>query len=471
MIIYYALVLLTSFIYMGFEIAAVRVLTPFFGSTMFTWGAIISTFLTGSTIGYWIGGRYADKANSRVMCITYLLVGLVSVSAVPLVSPVLSSFNELPNNLGIVLGCILLFPLPNVALSAIVPAITKEGLSLSFSGAQIGKFHMISAVGSILGTILITFWLLPTTSLEVVFSLFTFGLVVALLLYVAKVYRKKIVFMIPCFVFCALPFIQVLESEVNAPDTRLIDEKASPYHNVYIVESDIRNGIKGEYRYMQFGPKEYQGGINLNNPDEVLFKYARHFQEVGEKLIPNIKRVFLIGHGVGTTTRHYEELGRNVTAAEIDPVVLDMSQKYFLYEGDSVILGDGRKLLSNEPDHSIDYLVLDAYSNDVVPFHLTTNEFFSITKKKLSMNGVMAMNVIGKLKGDEVLDAIHSTIANQYPFVRVYASEEDENMHQNITILASNSLIERKNYNEYNEVNLNQGEIITDSSTKFSRLN
>lgn len=471
MIIYYVLVFLTNFIYMGFEIAAVRVLTPFFGSTMFTWGAIISTFLTGSTIGYWFGGRHADKSNSSAMVISYLLIGLITIAAVPLVSPVLSSFNELPNNLGILLGCMLLFLLPNIALSAIVPAITKEGLSLSFSGAQIGKFHMISAVGSIAGTIIVTFWLLPSASLEVVFSLFTIGLIVALLLYVAKVYGKKIVFMIPCFAFCILPFVQVLDSQVNAPGTRLIDEKSSPYHNVYIVESEIRNGIKGDYRYMQFGPREYQGGIDLNNPDDVLFKYARHLQDVGAKLIPDMERVFIIGHGVGTTARHFEELGKKVTSAEVDPVVLEMSQKYFMYEGDSVILGDGRKLLSKEPDHSIDYLVLDAYSNDVVPFHLTTNEFFNITKKKLSVNGVMAMNVIGKLYGDEVLDAIHSTIASQYPFVRVYANDKDEKKLQNITILASNSLIERKTYNEYYEVNLNQGEIITDSSTRFSRLN
>lgn len=471
MILYYTLAFVTSFIYMGFEIAAVRVLTPYFGSTMFTWGAIISTFLTGSTIGYWFGGKHADRSNSQVMVILYLSIAMITVAAVPMVSPVLNSLNELPNNIGVLLGCLLLFLIPNVALSAIVPAITKEGLSLSFSGAQIGKFHMISAVGSIAGTILVTFWLLPAASLEVIFASFTGGLVIALILYIGLKFRRKMVFVLPSFAFCLLPFLQFGESHINTPNTRLIAEESSAYHNVYIVESEERNGIPGEYRYMQFGPKGYQGGINLANPDEVLFKYARHFQEVGDNLITDMERVFIVGHGVGTTARHYEKLGKDVITAEIDPVVVDMSKKYFLYEGDSVEVGDGRKLLSKQLDHSIDYLVLDAYSNDVVPFHLTTREFFDITRQKLSHNGVLAMNVIGKLRGDEVLEAIHSTIANQFPFVRVYASAEDQDKLQNITILASHSLIEQKEYSEYFEVKLNPGEIITDSSTKFSRLN
>jgi spermidine synthase len=456
---------------MGFEIAAVRVLTPYFGNTMYTWGAIISTFLTGSMIGYWYGGKNADRPHSQAMVVFYLLVGMAAVAAAPIVAPILRSFDGLPNNTGVLMGCLLLFLLPNVMLSAIVPAITKEGLSLSFSGTQIGRFHTVSAVGSIAGTILVTFWLLPATSLDVVFSLFTGGLVLALLIYLSKVYKKKTVLMVPCLAFCLFPFIQSQEGQINAPGTRIIAEQSSPYHNVYVVESNVRNGVEGRYRYMQFGPKGYQGGINLDKPDDVLFKYARHFQEIGEKLIPDMERVFIIGHGVGTTARHYEKLGKTVTSAEIDPVVVEMSKKYFMYEGNSVVLGDGRKLLSQEPDHSIDYLVLDAYSNDVVPFHLTTNEFFSMTKDKLSHNGVLAMNVIGKLRGDEVLNSIYSTIANNYPFVRVYANDHEEEKLQNITIIASHSLIEQKEYSAYFEVQLNPGEIITDSSTKFSRLN
>lgn len=456
---------------MGFEIAAVRVLTPFYGNTMYTWGAIISTFLTGSMIGYSVGGKNADKPHSQSIIVFYLLVALATVALVPLVSPVLRSFDGLPDNLGILLGCLLLFLLPNVMLSAIVPAITKEGLSISFSGEHIGRFHTISAVGSIAGTLLVTFWLLPTTTLDVLFSIFAGGLFLALLLYLFKVYKKRAIVVLPCFTFCLLPLIEIHSSEINAPGTRIIEEVTSPYHNVYIVESDVRNGIEGKYRYMQFGPKGYQGGINLDNPDEILFKYARHFQEIGEKLIPEMERVFIVGHGVGTSTRYYEKLGKKVTAAEIDPVVVEMSRKYFMYEGNSVVLGDGRKLLSQEPNHSIDYLILDAYSNDVVPFHLTTNEFFSMTKEKLRQNGILAMNVIGRLRGDEVLNSIYSTIANNFPFVRVYANDLDENKLQNITIVASESLIERKEYSEYFEVELIPGEIITDASTKFARLN
>ena len=456
---------------MGFEIAAVRVLTPYFGSTMFTWGAIISTFLAGSTIGYWIGGKHADKENSKLMIIIYLVVGLITVSAVTTLSPILTAFSGLPSNIGIISGCLLLYLIPNISLSAIVPSVTKEGLNLSFSGTQIGKFHMISAVGSIAGTILVTFLLLPNTSLEVVFSLFTFGLIVALLIYLAKVFKKKMVLIVPLFVFCWLPFVQTQDSKYDGPSTRLIAEGSSVYHNVYIVESEVLNGVPGEYRFMQFGPNSIQGGINFNEPDKAIFKYTRHLMEVGTKNVTNLNRVFIIGHGVGTTPQYFEKMGSDVTTVEIDPVVVEMSRKYFTYDGDSVVIGDGRKALIRQLDDSIDYMILDAYSNDVIPFHLTTNEFFGITKDKLTDHGVLAINVMGKLREDEVLEAIYTTIANQFPFIRVYANTNVEDEVQNVTIIASNSLIEKKIYDEYFEVHLNSGEIIKDSSTKFSRLN
>jgi spermidine synthase len=467
-IIYYVVVFIVSFIYMGFEIAAVRVLTPFFGNTMFTWGAIISAFLTGSMIGYWIGGKHADKPYANAMVIFYLMFGGLTVSAVPLASQILQLFNGLPFQLGVILGCMTLFLLPNIMLSAIVPAVTKEGLSLSFSGTQIGRFHTISAIGSITGTIFVTFWLLPALSLEVLFSLFAAGLVAALLLYVGKTNRRNTALLFPGLVVCVIPFIQNGDLQIHEPGMRLIAEKPSPYHTIYVVEHDRPDGT---YRYMQFGPEVYQGAIKLDHPDEVLFKYIRHLLEIGESLIPDMERVFIVGHGIGTTSRLFEMKDKKVTTVEIDPVVLDISRQYFGYDGDSVVIGDGRRLLAQEPDGTIDYLILDAFSNESIPYHLTTNEFFSLTKKKLKEHGIMAMNVIGRIHGDEVLNSIYSTIANNFPFVRVYASDLNEKRVQNITIIASNTLIEHRKYSEYVEVRLDPGLIITDASTRFSRLN
>ncbi|RRJ54724.1 spermidine synthase [Paenibacillus oralis] len=469
--IYYILVFVTSFIYMGFEIAAVRVLTPYFGSTMFTWGAIISTFLTGSTIGYWIGGKNADKESSKLIIILYLVGGAATVGAVPVISTLLTNFIFLPERIGVLLGCVMLFLIPNVCLSALVPAISKEGLSLSFSGSQIGKFHTISALGSIAGTMVITFFVLPVMDLKHIFVIFTCGLIAALFLYTGKEYPQKVAFLMPCIALCFLPFAQYGSSLVQTQGSVLVGEKSSQYHNIYVVDHDKLAGINGKFRVMMFDPNGIQGAINLDNPKQVILPYNQNLIEVAEKTVPQLSNVFVIGHGVGTSTQYFEDHGTNVITAEIDPDVLSVSRKYFGYKGNSVRVGDGRKLLFEQDDNSISYLILDAYNNETIPFHLTTNEFFRIASQKLNENGVLAANVIGKMNRDEFLKAIHSTIQKNFAYVRVYASLHDENVLQNLTIVASNSLLEKVGYSNYFEVQVGSGEVITDSSTRFRRLN
>lgn len=469
--IYYTLVFATSFIYMGFEIAAVRIMTPYFGSSMFTWGAIISTFLSGSTIGYWIGGKNADRINSKVIIMLYLLGGAITVGVVPVISPQLMSFNVLPDRIGVLLGCVTLFLIPNVCLSALVPAITKEGLSLSFNGAQIGRFHTFSALGSIAGTIVITFFVLPAMNLKSIFIIFTCGLVGALFLYAGKAFPKKMGFLIPSIALCFLPFAQHGNTFLVSPGGVLVAEKSSQYHNIYIVDNEKLAGAQGHYRMMMFSPNGYQGAINLDDPKQIMLPYVQNLIEVSEKAVQHLSNVFVIGHGIGTTTQHFEDRGKKVLSAEIDPEVVAVSREYFGYQGNSVKVADGRRLLFEQADKSIDYLILDAYNNETIPFHLTTTEFFHLASQKLNSKGVLAANVIGKLKGDDVLRAIHTTIQQNFPFVRIYASSNDANVLQNFTIVASKSLLEKVDYSSYFEVKLEPGEVITDSSTKFSRLN
>ncbi|MGV2886058.1 fused MFS/spermidine synthase [Paenibacillus taichungensis] len=461
----------TSFIYMGFEIAAVRILTPYFGSTMFTWGAIISTFLTGSTIGYWIGGKNADKDSSKLTIIIYLIGGAITVGVVPVISPLLANFTDLPERVGVLLGCLALFLIPNICLSALVPAISKEGLSLSFSGSQIGRFHSISALGSIAGTIVTTFFVLPVMDLKNIFVIFTCGLLGALFLYAGKEYPKKVGFLLPSIALCLLPLAQHGSTIAKSPGTVLVAEKSSQYHNIYVVDREKLAGTNGKFRTMMFGPDSIQGAINLDDTKQIMLPYAQNLIEVGEKNVSQLSNVFVIGHGVGTVTQYFEDHGKKVFTAEIDPEVVSVSRDYFGYKGKAVKVGDGRKLLSDQKDKSMDYLIMDAYNNATIPFHLTTNEFYRIASQKLNVNGVLASNIIGKLNDDEVLKAIHTTIKQNFAYVRVYASSHNENISQNLTIVASNSLLEKVDYSSYFEVQLEPGEVISDSSTKFSRLN
>ena len=56
-----AAVFLCGAVLLGVEIAASRFLAPFFGNSLFVWGALIGVVLAGLSLGYWLGGALADR--------------------------------------------------------------------------------------------------------------------------------------------------------------------------------------------------------------------------------------------------------------------------------------------------------------------------------------------------------------------------------------------------------------------------
>src|SRR5437867_4118666 len=60
---------------LGVEIAASRVLAPFFGNSLFVWGALIGVVLTGLAIGYAAGGGLADRIPTSALLVSVILLG------------------------------------------------------------------------------------------------------------------------------------------------------------------------------------------------------------------------------------------------------------------------------------------------------------------------------------------------------------------------------------------------------------
>ena len=58
-------VFVSGAVLLGVEIAASRVVAPFFGNSLFVWGSLIGVVLTGLSVGYWVGGALADRLPPR----------------------------------------------------------------------------------------------------------------------------------------------------------------------------------------------------------------------------------------------------------------------------------------------------------------------------------------------------------------------------------------------------------------------
>jgi hypothetical protein len=116
-------------------------------------------------------------------------------------------------------------------------------------------------------------------------------------------------------------------------------------------------------------------------------------------------RVGIIGLGAGTLAC-YAHSGESWTFYEIDPAVAKLAgdARFFTYLEDArtrgasleVILGDARRRLREAPVGGFDLLVLDVFSSDSIPVHLLSREAFQLYLSKLSMRGILALNITNR---------------------------------------------------------------------------
>lgn len=188
---------------------------------------------------------------------------------------------------------------------------------------------------------------------------------------------------------------------------------------IHVYETTELYGEKGRFRVLQFSGDAVQGALDLEQPRRVVFEYPRamiHLMECNE---PYFQDVFLIGHGIGTIAGHFAE--KRFKVAEVNAAVVNYSRTHFGYNLDNVIIGDGRSLLENEQDGHYDYILLDAFTSAGTPPHFISSEFFRLTRTKHHPRGSLLMNLMGKSENDRLMNAIHTTLSEQYPYVAAFA--------------------------------------------------
>jgi spermidine synthase len=220
----------------------------------------------------------------------------------------------------------------------------------------------------------------------------------------------------------------------------ILYKTSSSYQNIYVTERNEFVGMRGKFRMLQFSSDAIQGIINLEQPNRLVASYIRTTVDLIDHYAPDFKKGFIIGHGIGTVSSYYSH--KYMLTAEIDPVVLEVSKKYFGHTGKNVEVGDGQALLKTQEAQSLDIIFLDAFSGSEIPFHLTTTEFFELTNEKLSNKGILIMNYLGRASNDKFLNELYSTISKIFPSVKVFAPAPKSRTKQNLIIVASRCILE-----------------------------
>jgi spermidine synthase len=144
-------------------------------------------------------------------------------------------------------------------------------------------------------------------------------------------------------------------------------------------------------------------------------------------LVPEVKRALVLGHGGGSfakwLARYWPELVLDVV--EFDPVVVRMAEDYFSYRPPSrhhVYVRDARAYL-NRTTETYDLIWVDAFARHLVPFHLTTQEFFSDLRKRLTPEGVVVVNLAASGNRGDLgrAKAVVQTMKQSFPAIETYA--------------------------------------------------
>jgi spermidine synthase len=448
--VYFAAFLVGAVV-MAFEMVGSRYLTPYFGSSVFTWGSIISATLLALAGGYFLGGVVADRFPSP-----FLLTAILALAAF-LFLPIPRGAAWLLPALAARLADARLGSLC-AALALILPPLLLLGMFSPFSvrlalhdraqaGRIAGLIYAVSTIGSIFGTLGAAFYLIPTLGVAAITYLLAGTAYLSGVLFFAGMIarrpatasavrgpavRRQVVWLAALsaiFLACAFAAVRSAAPFAGATLEPRAQPEAGDRHRercaadnppvaeAHTAYTDIAVRQNGKYRSMHFYRRSdsfQQSCMNIEDARELPMSYAR-VMTVSLAYADRRRSMAMIGLGGGSLPKYLHaylpEL--EIDNVELDPGVIALAQTWFGIAADPrfhVTAEDGRLFLKRQTG-PFDLIAIDAFRAGFIPFHMVTREFYELVKSRLAPGGVVAVN----LQFDtELFGAVAATIESVF---------------------------------------------------------
>ncbi len=405
---------------MALEILGTRIIGPYYGVSIYVWSALIAVTLGFLALGYYFGGWLADrKPELNVLNGFIFLAGLLILS-IPLTSqPVIRVCGGLGLRAGVLASSLALFSPSMFLFGAVVPFSVKlTSRNLTVLGITTGRIYAVSTLGSLLGTLLTGFFLIPNLQLSHIFLIM--AVLLFFLCFLGFFLQKKLLIAGLALAIASVAiFTFFIGLRFGKKDSlKAIYHTGSVYGDLKVVEDDMTRFLLIDGIVHTALPKDEKV---LHNNDYLL---SENFYPV---LLPfyreEAKEALLIGLGGGLIWKILSIRGINVQSVEIDPKVVDIAKRFFGFNGD-VYTGDGRYHVQTTPS-TYDFVIVDAYSSDDIPFHLFTRECFLSINHILNPNGILCINYIG-FSHTILTTSLFKTLKSVFPYVDVYRTEPHE---------------------------------------------
>jgi spermidine synthase len=405
---------------LGTEIAAARLLAPYFGASTIIWANTIATVLVALSAGYWLGGKLADRrADLRGLCavvlVAALLLALVPFVADPFLRLSVNALGSLSVGgfAGSLAAVLVLVAVPVMLLGTVAPYVSRLSIrSVSETGRTIGNLYAISTVGSLVGTFLAALLLIPTIGTHRTFIVFALSLA----LVAVPGLRLRRFWAIPLLVGGSLA-IPPAAIGAGVAHGRVIYETETQYQYARVVQ--FPSGV----RWLQLNEgvavhSLYRPGTFLTRgywDDFLVLPFAAPSPTPAPPT-----RVAVLGDAAGTVARAYGHFfpDTRVDAVELDGKLTEIGKRYFHLSGSHLHLytADARPWL--QASHArYGAIFLDAYRQPYIPFYLVTREFFESARAHLQPGGTFIVNV-GHLPDSSSLEqVVTATLRAVFPHV------------------------------------------------------
>lgn len=426
------------------EVVATRILSPYYGNTIFTVSSVISIVLAALSVGYYFGGKIADKYPTEKLFYSIILMSGFSIVLLYFLMifllPIFGySFSTI---FGPLISSIFLFFTPSLLLGTLSPFSIKlqaQYFPNKGIGAITGEIFFWSTFGSIFGSLFAGFVLIPNFGINQIIVVVAVVLIILGLfpLIKSEICKKKI-FKIILFSIIGIILLGIMS---QFKDINAVYSQDGIYEKITIDD--------GEYAGKPtrfFKQDRSNSGAMFLDSDDLVYDYTKYYI-LYKVFNPDVERALIIGGGAYSIPKALlKDLPKaTIDVSEIEPSLFELAQKYFkLNKSDRLnnYTEDGRRLL-HDTDKEYDLIFSDVYySLFSIPAHFTTQEFFSIAKDKLSDEGIFIANLIGDLSRQEPslimseIKTFRSVFPNSYFFA---VDAPDKIGSQNIIFVGYNS--------------------------------
>ncbi len=455
----YAIIFISGGAILALELLASRIMTPYFGVSLYIWTGILSITLVSLALGYGLGGRLAAKAATGRLLQLYVampaLAALAIVAACLVYPHAFAAFANWRLVFGAFAACLVLLFLPLVATSAMNPllvAICLRGSGAAGAGgmgdAGSGKVFLVSTLGSVAGVFITAFGLIPYV------SNFAAALIVALvlaLLSLATVFfspapiRNKGTVGAVAAVGLVLAGSLLWQADAytgrlgpyvyGGENWRLEASYSSLFGTVKVLRTTAEPG-SGRFLRMYF-----QDGLNQNTADSSnrsMSFYTYALEGLARAYRPAMHGALVLGQGAGIVPMRLAELGVPVEVVEIDPVARNVAERFFGFDTRKVVThqADARTFVRG-CDANFDIVVVDLFHGDGTPDYIVTREFFRDLRRCLAEGGVAVFNTFADLTQPTSYAHFLVTLKSELPHLALYRPQLAGAVHVNSFVVAS----------------------------------